>query len=63
VEETKPMRLNTTKSMMLARRVKGRFGTWQAVREASDVQNGVFVVEARTKREDAKPKARPNVPA
>ncbi len=57
------MRLNTTKSMMLARRVKGRFGTWQAVREASDVQNGVFVVEARTKREDAKPKARPNVPA
>lgn len=39
------MRVNTTKSMRLARRVKGRFGTWQAVRQASRVENGVYVVD------------------
>ena len=39
------MRVNTARSMQLARRVKGRFGTWQAVREASRVENGVYVVD------------------
>ena len=39
------MRVNTTKSMRLAQRVKGRFGTWQAVRQASHVENGVYVVD------------------
>lgn len=39
------MRVNTTKSMRLARRVKGRFGTWQAVRQASRVENGVYIVD------------------
>lgn len=42
------MRVNTTKSLRLARRVKGRFGTWQAVRQASRVENGVYVVGAST---------------
>lgn len=41
------MRVNTAKSMQLARRVKGRFGTWQAVREASRVENGVYVVDGK----------------
>jgi len=45
------MRLNTTKSMKLARRVKREFGTWQAVREASRRENGVYVIEG--KREQA----------
>ena len=46
------MRLNTRKSMKLARRVKRRYGTWQAVREASRVQNGVFIVEAQPKQQE-----------
>lgn len=40
------MRVNTSTSMRLARRVKGRYGTWQAVRQASRVENGVYVVSA-----------------
>ena len=39
------MRLNTAKSMRLARRVKGRFGTWAAVRQASRVEDGIYVVD------------------
>ncbi|NIJ67244.1 MULTISPECIES: hypothetical protein [unclassified Sphingomonas] len=39
------MRVNTAKSMRLARQVKGRFGTWAAVRQASRVENGVYVVD------------------
>lgn len=39
------MRLNTAKSMKLARRVKGQFGTWQAVRKAARVENGVYIIE------------------
>ena len=38
-------RVNTAKSMRLARQVKGRFGTWAAVRQASSVENGVYVVD------------------
>jgi hypothetical protein len=54
------MRLNTTKSMKLARRVKGRYGTWHAVRQASRREDGVYVVEARRdaperENEEAKP--------
>jgi hypothetical protein len=44
------MRLNTTKSVKLARQMKKRFHTWQGVREASQRENGVYVV-----RPDAKP--------
>ena len=33
------MRVNTSTSMRLARRVKSRYGTWQAVRQASRVEN------------------------
>lgn len=40
------MRVNTSTSMRLARRVKSRYGTWQAVRQASRVENGVYVVSA-----------------
>lgn len=57
------MRLNTSKSMRLARRVKGRYGTWQAVREASRVQNGVFVIEAQPKQQEPEPANRPPVTA
>ncbi|HEX2017974.1 MAG TPA: hypothetical protein VGO17_03460 [Aurantimonas sp.] len=39
------MRVNTTRSLRLARQVKGRFGTWAAVRQASRVENGVYVVD------------------
>lgn len=39
------MRVNTAKSIRLARQVKGRFGTWAAVRQASRVENGVYVVD------------------
>lgn len=46
------MRVNTTRSMQLARRVKGRFGTWQAVREASRVENGVYVVDGAAPERD-----------
>lgn len=40
------MRVNTTKSMRLARRVKRQYGTWQAVRLASRVEDGVYVVDS-----------------
>lgn len=49
------MRLNTAKSMKLARRVKSRFGTWQAVREAAHVKNGVYVVGSTGSREERAP--------
>ncbi len=39
------MRLNTTKSLKLARHVKGRFGTWNDVRRAARVEDGVYVLE------------------
>lgn len=39
------MRVNTTNSLKLARRVKGQFGTWQAVRQAARVENGVYVLK------------------
>lgn len=39
------MRLNTTKSVKLARHMKKRFHTWQGVREASRRENGVYVVQ------------------
>lgn len=42
------MRVNTSRSMQLARQVKGRFGTWQQVREAARVENGVYVVDGRS---------------
>lgn len=48
------MRLNTAKSMKLARRVKGQFGTWQAVRKAARVENGVYIIE-RGDAHDEKP--------
>lgn len=41
------MRLNTTKSMKLARRVKGKFGSWQAVRDASRREDGIYVVQPK----------------
>ena len=44
------MRLNTTKSVKLAHHMKKRFHAWQGVREASRLENGVYVV-----RPDAKP--------
>ena len=52
------MRLNTTRSMELARRVKGRFGTWQAVRQASRVEDGVYVLEPRDRDDHEKDRPR-----
>lgn len=46
------MRLNTTRSLQLARQVKGRFGTWQQVREAARVENGVYVLEPRSRQQE-----------
>ena len=46
------MRLNTTKSTKLARRVKREFGTWQAVREASSRVNGVYVIQNKKEAPD-----------
>lgn len=43
------MRVNTSRSMQLARQVKGRFGTWQQVREGASVSNGVYVVDGRNR--------------
>lgn len=40
------MRVNTSESMKLARKVKGRFGTWQDVRAAARVENGVYIIES-----------------
>jgi hypothetical protein len=51
------MRLNTAKSMKLARRVKGQFGTWQAVRQAARVENGVYIIE-RSAADGENPKER-----
>lgn len=50
------MRLNTAKSMKLARRVKGQYGTWQAVRKAARVENGVYIIERDAAEGDKKPK-------
>jgi hypothetical protein len=46
------MRLNTTKSTKLARRVKQEFGTWQAVRESSRREDGVYVIQRKGERSD-----------
>ena len=46
------MRVNTTRSMQLARKVKGRFGTWQAVRQAARIEDGVYVLDTRSKPQD-----------
>jgi hypothetical protein len=40
------VRINTEKSLQLARYVKRKFGTWKAVRNASRVENGVYAVPA-----------------
>jgi len=48
------MRVNTSTSMRLARRVKNRFGTWQAVRQASRIENGVYVVRSAGAERDEK---------
>lgn len=49
------MRLNTTRSIQLARHVKGRFGTWQQVREAARLENGVYVLDDRAASPDPAP--------
>lgn len=41
------MRVNTIRSMQLARQVKRRFGTWREVLEAAHVENGVHILDAR----------------
>ncbi|WP_233420119.1 hypothetical protein [Sphingomonas paucimobilis] len=46
--------MNTSTSMRLARRVKNRFGTWQAVRQASRIENGVYVVRSAGTERDEK---------
>jgi hypothetical protein len=52
------MRLNTAKSMKLARRVKGQFGTWEAVRQAARVENGVYIIERSAADGGENPKER-----
>lgn len=39
------MRVNTTKSLKLASRIKQRYGSWQAVKAASRLENGIYVLE------------------
>ena len=56
------MRLNTTRSMKLARRVKKEFGTWEAVRAASRREDGVYVVQSKKKEAD-QPQAEVKQPA
>lgn len=56
------MRVNTTTSMQLARRIKGKFGTWQAVREAARLEDGVYVLPGRAEDNEpflAQPQRRP----
>lgn len=53
------MRVNTSNSMRLARRVKRRYGTWQAVRQASRVENGIYVVSASAASDNDKDELAP----
>ena len=39
------MRVNTPESLATARRVYARFGSWQKVREASRLVDGVYLIE------------------
>lgn len=39
------MRVNTAKSLRLGARVKRRYGSWDAVKAASRLENGIYVVE------------------
>lgn len=39
------MRVNTTRSLRLASRVKQRYGSWQAVKAASRLENGIHVLK------------------
>ncbi|MFC3696000.1 hypothetical protein ACFOOJ_00925 [Sphingobium xenophagum] len=39
------MRVNTAKSMKLARYVKAKYGTWQAMRRAARLENGIFIID------------------
>lgn len=39
------MRVNSAESLATARRVYARYGSWQKVREASRLVDGVYVIE------------------
>jgi hypothetical protein len=39
------MRVNTDKSMKLARYVKAKYGTWQAMRRAARLEKGIFIID------------------
>lgn len=39
------MRVNTPESLATARRVYARYGSWQKVREASRLVDGVYLIE------------------
>lgn len=45
------MRVNTTKSLRLAARVKQRYGSWQAVKDAARLENGIYIIERAPKEE------------
>lgn len=47
------MRLNTTKSLELARQVKAQYGTWAEVIAASRLVDGVYVVSRPPRPRDA----------
>lgn len=56
------MRVNTTKSLRLASRVKRRYGSWHAVKAASRLENGIYVIEqppAADQDHSNEPKATP----
>lgn len=38
------MRVNTPESIITARRVHARFGSWRAAREAAILRDGVYVL-------------------
>ena len=49
------MRINNAKSLKLARHAKERFGTWNDVRQAARVEDGVYVLEPQSSAPAAEP--------
>jgi hypothetical protein len=53
------MRLNTQKSINAATTVYNRFGSWEAVRGASELRSGVYVITRQPAKSNA-PTSKPD---
>lgn len=48
------MRINTDQSIKLGQRLYARYGSWEAVRQASKMRDGAYIVPAEPDQRDAR---------